>query len=153
MSICQKDFFFSFLSALLNDRKNSNFFKIAVLQGSDFMKRNYGGLPLTKWAKLRIFWATLTSQRFSGLLWYRVTACTDVGAAHSGTFKPIFFRYKNIILNLECNIYPVSWVTGVSKEVKLNLYKLCANIQPDLNKIEKQTNMFFTDPCYLWGYK
>ena len=47
---------------------------------------------LTKWAKLRIFWATLTSQRFSGLLWYRVTACTDVGAAHSGTFIPKFFQ-------------------------------------------------------------
>ena len=32
--------------------------------------------------------------------------------------------------------------------------RICINqIQPDLNKIEKQTNMFFTDPCYLWGYR
>ena len=34
--------FFSFLSGLLNGRKNSNFFKIAV-EGSDSMKRNYWG--------------------------------------------------------------------------------------------------------------
>jgi hypothetical protein len=30
----------------------------------------------------------------------------------------------------------------------LNLYKLCVDIQPDWNKIEKK-NMFFTDHCYL----
>ena len=37
--------FFSFLSGLLNGRKNSNFFKIAVW-GSDSMKRNYRGFTI-----------------------------------------------------------------------------------------------------------
>ena len=41
----QNMFFFSFLSALLNWRKNPNFFKIAVW-GSNSMKRNYGPIPL-----------------------------------------------------------------------------------------------------------
>ena len=39
----QNTIFFSFLSSLLNGRKNSNFFKIAVWQ-SDSMKRKYGGI-------------------------------------------------------------------------------------------------------------
>ena len=52
---------------------------------------------LVKWEKLIVIWATLTSQRFSGLLWYRVTACTDVGAAHSGTFKPNLFSDIKIL--------------------------------------------------------
>ena len=38
--------FCSFLSGLLNGRKSSNFFKIAV-EGSDSMKRNYGAFTFS----------------------------------------------------------------------------------------------------------
>ena len=42
ISEAKHDFFFSFLSGLLYGHKDSNFFKIA-LEGSDSMKRNFGG--------------------------------------------------------------------------------------------------------------
>ena len=43
----QNMIFFSFFSGLLNGRKNSNFFKIAV-EGSDSMKGNYGGFTFKR---------------------------------------------------------------------------------------------------------
>ena len=46
--IIQSKTWSSFLSAMLNWRKNSNFFKLAVLQ-SNSLKRNYKGLIFTRW--------------------------------------------------------------------------------------------------------
>ena len=64
----------SFLSALLNWRKNSNFFKLAVLR-SDSMKRNYEGLifnlPLALAVLTRTHASHLNSYSISSSLAYR----------------------------------------------------------------------------------
>ena len=54
-SVQKQNFFFSFLSGLLNGRKKSNFFKKAV-EWIDSMKRNYGGFTFMQCLTIYCRW-------------------------------------------------------------------------------------------------
>ena len=78
-----------FSLALLNWRKNSNFFMIAVW-GSDSMKQNYRGLTFKR---PHNFW---TKFRNSGSEWHCIYVCTRferLGSQSRCNFHSFYYRY------------------------------------------------------------
>ena len=69
----------SFLSALLKWRKNSDFFKLAVLL-SDSMKRNYEGLNFTGSDDATLFPSHLKKLCYGAFIQFTVCFCTSIGS-------------------------------------------------------------------------